>query len=49
MSGWMLIGVGVLYALAAWQSYGDGKVGIAIAFACYAISNYGMYLAMRGV
>ncbi len=49
MSGWMLLGIGLLYAAAAIDSIMHGKIGIGVAFSCYAISNYGMYLALRGV
>ena len=45
----MLIGVGLLYTMAAAQCYMDGKIGLGLAFLCYAVSNYGMYLAMKGV
>ena len=49
MNTWMLLCIGLLYLWAAIESMTHGKVGLGLAFLCYAVSNYGMYLAVKGV
>lgn len=45
MSGILLILVGILYLLSSVTYFIHGHIGLGIAFLCYAISNYGLYLA----
>jgi hypothetical protein len=43
MSGGLIIFVAVIYLYVAFEQYRQGKVGTAIAFLGYAISNFGLY------
>jgi len=47
MSATLIALVGVVYAFIAANLYLSGKVGLALAFAGYAVSNVGLYLEAR--
>lgn len=48
MAGWLIIAVGVAYlAVAADLYFSQGKVGLAITFFGYALSNVGLYMAAK--
>ncbi len=47
MNGLLLALVGVIYFIVAVGYCKDGNTGMAIAFLCYALANYGLYLAGR--
>ena len=42
MSPLYLTIVGLLYLLTAWDMHQHGNGGMAVAFVCYAIANYGI-------
>jgi len=44
MSGWLIIITGAIYAYVAGEQYAHGNYGMAIAYAGYAFSNWGLYL-----
>lgn len=47
MSAWLILAVGVVYAICAVDLYLKHKTGLSLAFAGYAFSNVGLYLATR--
>lgn len=47
MSAWLIAAVGVVYALVALDLLRKGNVGLGIAFAGYAFSNIGLYIAAK--
>lgn len=44
MSGPLILFVGAIYAFVSLDSLREGDLGMCIAFAGYAFSNYGLYL-----
>jgi hypothetical protein len=48
MSPWLIALTGVIYAYVACDLAWSGRHGLAIAYAGYAFSNIGLYLAARG-
>ena len=44
MAAWLILFVGIVYIAVAIGLCLQGKVGLAIAFAGYAVANYGLYL-----
>ena len=48
MSGWFMLGLGLLNLFVAVALYIEGQRGIAFAYFCYAVSNVGLYSASRG-
>lgn len=47
MAAWLIALTGVIYAYVAADMAWQGKTGLAIAYAGYAFSNVGLYLAAR--
>lgn len=47
MAAWLIALTGVIYAYVAADLAWQGKTGLAIAYAGYAFSNVGLYLAAR--
>lgn len=47
MAGWLIALTGVIYAWVAVDLAWQGKHGLALAYAGYAFSNIGLYLAAR--
>jgi hypothetical protein len=47
MSATLIAIVGLVYAFVAMNLYINGKPGLALAFAGYAVSNIGLYLEAR--
>jgi hypothetical protein len=47
MSANLIALVGIVYAFIAANLYASGKLGLALAFAGYAVSNVGLYLEAR--
>jgi len=47
MAGWLIAITGLIYAYVAADLAWNGKPGLAIAYAGYAFSNVGLYLAAR--
>jgi hypothetical protein len=45
MAGWLILVVGVVYAVIAADLFLKGQVGLAIAFVGYAFANVGLYYA----
>lgn len=45
MAGWLIALTGCIYAFVAFDLARQGKVGLAVAYAGYAFSNIGLYLA----
>ncbi len=45
MAGWLIILTGVIYLVVSIDLIVSGKVGLGIAYAGYAFSNVGLYLA----
>lgn len=45
MTKWLVIGVGVVYAIVAAGFVCERKYGMALAFAGYAVSNVGLFFA----
>lgn len=45
MNGVLLAAVGIIYTAVAVSYMSEGKGGLAISFLCYAIANYGLYVA----
>ena len=43
MTGYLLVGVGILYGLTALSYVYDKNLGMALAFLCYALANVGLY------
>ena len=48
MAPWLILVIGVVYLAIAADLAWQGKSGLALAFAGYAFSNVGLYLAARG-
>ena len=48
MSGWFMLGLGLLNLCVAITLLIENQRGIAFAYLCYAISNAGLYAASRG-
>ena len=48
MAAWLIAIIGVVYAVVAADLLRVGNTGLGIAFAGYAFSNVGLYLAARG-
>jgi hypothetical protein len=44
MSGWLILLTGAIYAYVAGEQWAQGNNGMAIAYAGYAFSNWGLYL-----
>jgi hypothetical protein len=44
MSGWLILLTGAIYAYVAGEQWAHGNNGMAIAYAGYAFSNWGLYL-----
>lgn len=47
MSSWLIIAVGAIYLVVASDLWWQGKNGMALAFAGYALSNVGLWMAAR--
>lgn len=47
MSGWLIAIVGAIYLVVAGDLWWQGKSGMALAFAGYALSNVGLWMAAR--
>lgn len=47
MAAWLIALTGIIYAYVAADLAWQGKTGLAIAYAGYAFSNVGLYLAAR--
>lgn len=49
MSGWLIILTGLIYLYVSVDLMLSGKVGLGMAYAGYAFSNVGLYLAATSV
>jgi hypothetical protein len=47
MAPWLILAIGAVYLCIAGDLWWQGKLGLAVAFAGYAFSNVGLYLATR--
>jgi hypothetical protein len=47
MAPWLILVIGAVYLAVAGDLYWQGKGGLALAFASYALSNVGLYLAAK--
>lgn len=47
MSGWLLLGIALVYLYCAHEQWSRNNHGLALAFFGYALSNVGMYYAAR--
>lgn len=45
MSGFLIAGVGIVYAVIAFEQFRSGNAAMGIVFAGYAASNVGLYWA----
>ncbi len=47
MSSWLILAIGAVYLVIGADLWWQGKFGLAMAFAGYAFSNIGLYLAAK--
>jgi hypothetical protein len=48
LTAWLTAGVGVVYLVAAVGHFANDRVGLAVAFAAYALANVGLIMAEKG-
>ncbi len=48
MTAWLTAGVGLVYLAVAAGHYAEGRAGLALAFAGYAVANVGLIMAEGG-
>lgn len=47
MSGWMIIGTGLVYTYVAIEQWVKDNPAMSLAYAGYAFSNIGLYMALK--